>query len=169
LFSLGKLLADPSPRVRTAAYRAMASYANWRSQTAQQILIQRAMDKCLDLDTRIAADALAQAVKLQASGVQQDPLIFKALIELLSDDNEPICAVAFLAMAPIREYIVGGSNGGQFPPAGDWQKWLERITAEQTGDLMYYHVCEPATPAPTPWIFCAGGALVSKNPVRHFK
>ena len=29
--ALGKLLADPSPQVRNAAYRAMASYANWRS------------------------------------------------------------------------------------------------------------------------------------------
>ena len=99
--------------MRNAAYRGMASYANWRSQAAQQILIQRATDKSLDVDARIdAADALAQAVKLQASGVQQDPPMFQALVGLLSDENEPLRAVAFLALAPIREYIVGGSNGG---------------------------------------------------------
>jgi TPR repeat protein len=172
--ALGKLLADRSPRVRNAAYRAMASYANWRSQAAQQILIQRATDKSLDVDARIAAaDALAQAVKLQASGVQQDPPMFKALIQLLSDENEPVRAVAFLALAPIREYIVGGSNAGQFPPTGGWQKWLDRITAEQAGDLMYYHVCEPAVSGHTGTeavdLFCAGGALVSKNPAEAFR
>ena len=172
--ALGELLADRSPRVRTAAYRAMASYANWRSQAAQQILIQRATDKSLDVDARIAAaDALAQAVKLQASGVQQDPPMFKAFVQLLSDENEPVRAVAFLALAPIREYIVGGSNAGQFPPAGGWQKWLDRITAEQAGDLMYYHVCGPAgsghTGAEAMNLFCAGGALVSKKPAEAFQ
>src|ERR1051326_6201033 len=129
--ALGKLLGDRSPQVRNAAYRAMASYANWRSQAAQQILIQRATDKSLDVDTRLdAADALAQAVKLQAGGVQQDPPMFKALVELLNEQNEPLRAVAFLALAPVREYILGGSNGGQFPPAGGWQKRSEEHTSE---------------------------------------
>lgn len=153
----------------------MASYANWRSQAAQQILIQRATDKSLDVDARVdAADALAEAVKLQAAGVQQDPPMFKALIELLSDENEPVRAIAFLALAPIREYIVGGSNGGQFPPAGGWQKWLDRITAEQAGDLMYYRVCQPAgssgrTGNEAVDLFCAAGALVSRNPAEAFQ
>src|SRR5436190_19059972 len=101
--ALGKLLADPSPKVRDAALRALASYANWRSQAAQQVLIQRATDKSLDVDSRLdAADALAQAVKLQAAGVQQDPPMFRALVSLLSDEYEPLKAVAFLALAPIR-------------------------------------------------------------------
>jgi TPR repeat protein len=172
--ALGRLLADPSQRVRNAAHRAMASYANWRSQAAQQILIQRATSKSLDIDARIAAaDALAEAVKLQASGVQQDPPMFKALIELLRDENEPVRAVAFLALAPIREYIVGGSNGGQFPPADGWQKWLDRITAEEAGDKLYYRVCEPAgsdhTGTEAVDLFCAGGALVTKNPAEAFQ
>ena len=142
-------------------YRAIASYANWRSQAAQQVLIQRATDKSLDLDARLdAADALGQAVKLQAAGVQQDPPMFRALVALLSEENEPLRAVAFLALAPIREYIIGGSNAGQFPPAGGWEKWLDRITAEQAGDLIYYRVCGPAaaaTPAMKPWICSAPG------------
>ena len=76
-----KLLGDPSPQVRNAALRATASYANWRYQPAQQALIQRATDKSLDLDARLdAADALGQAVKLQAAGVPQDPPMFRALV-----------------------------------------------------------------------------------------
>ena len=96
--------------------------------------------------------------------------MFKALVALLSDEKEPLQAVAFLALAPIREYIVGGSNGGQFPPAGGWEKWLEKITAEQAGDGIYYSVCEPAgsghTGSEAVDLFCAGGALVSKNPAQ---
>jgi hypothetical protein len=173
--ALGKLLGDRSPQVRNAAYRAMASYANWRSQAAQQILIQRATDKSLDVDTRLdAADALAQAVKLQAGGVQQDPPMFKALVELLNEQNEPLRAVAFLALAPVREYILGGSNGGQFPPAGGWQKWLDKITAQQDGDLVYYRACKPLgsrqeASADPGDLFCAGGNLAKRNPAQAFQ
>jgi TPR repeat protein len=172
--ALGKLLNDSSPRVRDAALRALSSYANWRSPAAQQALIQRAMDQSLDVDARVdAADGLAQAVKLQAAGVQQDPPMFRALVELLAEKQEPLRAVAFLALAPIREYIVGGSNGGQFPPAGGWQKWLDKITAEQAGDRIYYRVCGQDSSGHTgsePMaLFCAGGALVSKNPSQAFQ
>src|SRR6185295_19196974 len=76
--SLGKLLGDSFAPVRHAALRALSSYANWRSQSAQQILIQRATDQGLDVDARLdAADGLAEAVKLQATGVQQDPPMFE--------------------------------------------------------------------------------------------
>jgi HEAT repeat protein len=98
--ALGKLLADPSPQVRNAVFRAIASYANWRSPAAQQVLIQRATDKSLDLDARLdAADALGQAVKLQAAGVPQDPPMFRALVSLLDEreKNEPLRAAAFIA------------------------------------------------------------------------
>jgi hypothetical protein len=172
--ALGKLLDDPSSRVRNAASRAMASYANWRSQAAQQILIQRATDRSLGIDARLdAADGLAQAVQLQAIGVQQDPPMFQALVTLLGEKSEPLRAVAFLALAPIREYIVGGSDEGQFPPAGGWQKWLDKITAQQAGDLTYYRVCGPTTSSHAGTdalsLFCAGGDLVTKNPAQAFQ
>jgi TPR repeat protein len=170
--ALGKLLGDPSPQVRNAAYRAMASYANWRSSAAQQILIQKTTDRTLGLDARLdAADALAHAVKLQAAGVAQDPPIFKALVALLSEEQEPLRAVAFLALAPIREYIVGGSNGGQFPPSGGWQKWLDKITAEQEGDLIYYRACEQHNNTGTELLhlFCTGRAHLTTNPAQAFQ
>ncbi|HEV8040472.1 MAG TPA: hypothetical protein VGP62_16505 [Bryobacteraceae bacterium] len=172
--ALGKLLADSSPQIRNAALRALASYANWRSAAAQRILIQRATDQRFDVDARLdAADGLAQAVKLQAPGVQQDPPMFRALVSLTSDKNEPLQAVALLALAPIRRYIVGGADEGQFPPEEGWEKWLEKITAQQAGDLTYYSVCGPAgsihTGAEPVDLFCAGGALVNKNPAQAFQ
>jgi TPR repeat protein len=185
--ALGKLLSDSSPEVRHATLRALASYANWRSAAAQQALIQRATDESLDLDSRLdAADGLAQAVKLQASGVQQDPPMFRALISLVtenptsekaaSDKNEPLQAVALLALAPVRRYILGGADDGQFPPEEGWEKWLQKITSQQAGDLTYYSVCGPAgsrtdaaPDAKTIDLFCAGGDLVNSNPAQAFR
>jgi TPR repeat protein len=171
---LGKLVADSSPEVRNAALRALASYANWRSAAAQQVLIQQATDKSLDLDARLeAADRLAYAVKLQATGVQQDPPMFRSLVSLLSEKEEPLRAIAFLSLAPIRRYIVGGADEGQFPPEEGWEKWLEKMTAQQDGDLTYDSVCGPVgsshTGAEAVDLFCAGGALRSKNPAQAFQ
>jgi TPR repeat protein len=171
--ALGKLVADPSSEVRNAALRALASYANWRSAAAQQVLIERATDKSLDMNARLdAADALAYAVKLQATGVQQDAPMFRALVWLLSEKDEPLRAVAFLALAPIRGYIVGGADEGQFPPEEGWENWLEKISAQQAGDQTYYSVCAPAgsshTSAEPVDLFCAGGALVNHNPAQAF-
>jgi HEAT repeat protein len=135
--ALTKLLGDPSPQVRSAALRATASYANWRYQPAQQALIQRATDRRLDMDARLdAADALGQAVKLQAAGAPQDPPMFRALVSLLSEreKNEPLHAAAYIALAPVRPYILGGSGAGQFPPDEGWEKWLDKITVEQQGE-----------------------------------
>jgi TPR repeat protein len=172
--ALGKLVADPSPEVRKGALRALASYANWRSAAAQQVLIRRATDESLDLDARLdAADALAYAVKLQATGVQQDAPMFRALVSLLREKDEPLRAVAFLALAPIRRYIVGGADEGQFPPEEGWEKWLEKITVQQAGDQTYYRVCGPAgsnhTGTEPVDLFCAGGALVNHNPAQAFQ
>jgi hypothetical protein len=175
--ALTKLIGDPSPQVRNAALRATASYASWRYQSAQQALIQRATDKSLDLDTRLdAADALGQAVKLQGAGVPQDPPMFRALVGLLGEreKNEPLHAAAYIALAPVRPYIIGGSGAGQFPPDGGWEKWLDKITVEQQGDRIYYNVC-PArgsgggTGGQAVDLFCAGGDLVSKNPAKAFQ
>jgi hypothetical protein len=174
--ALTRLLGDPFPQVRNAALRATASYANWRYQPAQQALIQRAADQSLDLDARLdAADGLVQAVKLQAAGVPQDPPMFKALVSLLHErrKNEPLQAAAYIALAPIRPYIIGGSDEGQFPPDGGWEKWLERITTEQAGDGVYYRVCGPVASSHTGDApvdqFCTGGDWVSKNPAKAFQ
>jgi TPR repeat protein len=175
--ALTELLGDPSPQVRNAALRATASYANWRYQPAQQALIQRATDKTLDLDARLgAADALGQAVALQAAGTPQDPPMFRALVSLLSEreKDEPLQAAAYIALAPVRPYIIGGAGAGQFPPDGGWEKWLDKITLEQQGDAMYYSVCKTGgsgggTGREAVERFCAGRELVSNNPAEAFQ
>jgi TPR repeat protein len=50
---------------------------------------------------------------------------------------------------------------------------LDRITAEQAGDLAYYDVCGPAgssrAGAKPVDSFCAGGALVNETPAQAFR
>ena len=102
--------------------------------------------------------------------------MFRALVSLLGerDKNEPLRAAAFIALAPIRPYIIGGSGAGQFPPDGGWEKWLDKITVEQQGDGIYYNVCKTggsggSTRDDAVDLFCAGGELVKRNPAKAFQ
>ena len=112
--ALAKLLGDPSPQVRNAALRATASYANWRSPagSAGPDPTGDGSEPRHGCPPRRRRRRSAQAVKLQAAGVPQDPPMFKALVSLLSEEkkNEPLHAAAFIALAPIRPYIIGGSG-----------------------------------------------------------
>jgi hypothetical protein len=173
--ALGRLLSDPSIQVRRAAVSALAMYANWRSDAAQQALIRVATDTSANLQDRVsAADGIAQAVRLQAKGVRQDPPLFRALVSLLSerDANEPLHAVAYLALAPVRDpsYQPGVAPESKFPPGG-WQHWLEEIAVKQAGDLVDYKVCGWGESARSPLqppaeLFCRGGAsLQGVDPV----
>jgi len=109
--ALAKLLARFfSPSAQTRRCAPWHLMPNWRSAAAQQALIDRATNKSLDNDARLdAADALAQAVKLQAGGEVQDPAMFGALISLLNDKFEPLQAIAYIALAPVRGRSLSGA------------------------------------------------------------
>ncbi len=184
--ALGQLLEDPSVEVRRAAVNALAMYANWRSEAAQEALIRVATNSSAGLQDRIdAADGLAQAVALQAKGVRQDPPMFRALVALLNEHDEPLHAIAYLALAPVRDpsYEPGSRPESKTPPGG-WQHWLDEITAKQAGDLTDYNVCAKASDRSENQdpveLFCQGGASlqgldpatgkpVRRDPVSAFK
>ena len=152
--AMAQLVADPSPKVRQAAIRALGMSANWRSQAAQQALIQLATNKSADLNDRLnATDALGYAVRLQVRGVRQDPPMFQALISLLADKEEPVRASANAILAPV--YQPASATPPLKAPAGGWQTWLDEITTKEAGYLKDYAVCGwgksgsriPSTPA----------------------
>ena len=133
--ALGKLAADPSPKVRQSAVRALAMYANWRYAPAQSALIARAIDPNVDPADRLnAADAIGYAVRLQVKGVRQDPPMFRALVALLQEKNEPIRSTAAGILAPIYEPSGEGAQRRRAPEGG-WDKWLDDITAQHTVNL----------------------------------
>jgi TPR repeat protein len=102
---------------------------------------------------------------LQAKGVRQDPPMFRALVALLNEHDEPLHAIAYLALAPVRDpaYQPGLTPESKTPPGG-WQHWLDEITAKQAGDLADYHVCSKASDSSESQdaveLFCRGGALL---------
>ena len=117
--------------------------ANWRSQAAQQALIQLATNKSADLNDRLSAtDALGYAVRLQVRGVRQDPPMFQALVSLLADKEEPIRASANVILAPV--YQPASATPPLKAPAGGWQSWLDEITTKEAGYLKDYEVCAKA-------------------------
>lgn len=171
--ALAKKVADPSPKVRQAAIRALGVNANWRSPAAQQALIQLATDKGADPSDRLSAvDALGQAVKLQVKGVRQDPPMFQALVSLAGDKDEPVRSTASVILAPL--YQPGDGNPPRRAPAGGWQQWLDEITAKEAGYLKDYEVCaggKSSQEAKEPVdLFCLGGAsLLRRDPVSAFQ
>jgi predicted esterase len=138
--AMAQLVADSSPKVRQAAIRALGMSANWRSQAAQDALIQLATNKSADLNDRLnATDALGYAVRLQVRGVRQDPPMFQALISLLADKEEPVRASASAILSPV--YQPASATPPLKAPAGGWQNWLDEIATKEAGYLKDYAVC----------------------------
>ncbi|MGH9719852.1 MAG: HEAT repeat domain-containing protein [Bryobacteraceae bacterium] len=133
--ALTKLASDPSVKVRQETVRALAMYANWRYEAAQKSLIALATGKNADpLDRLNATDAIGYALRLQVKGVRQDPEMFKALVSLLQEKEEPVRSTAAGILAPIYEPAVAVSGSPRRrSPEGGWEKWLGEITAKEKG------------------------------------
>jgi hypothetical protein len=179
--ALASKLSDSSPLVRAAAIRALAINANWRSEAAQEAVIELATnpDKAAEPSDRISAvDALAYAVRYQVKGVRQDPRMFKALVKLVDDKNEEVRVMAANILAPIRDSDFRGDLGRpeRKSPTGGWQQWLDEITAKDAGYLKDYEVCgwgtehrgdaypgNRSTQKPEDLYCMGGGALLGYN------
>lgn len=170
--ALGKLLRDPSAKVRSAAARALGVNANWRSEAAQTALVEFVVldpSKAVDEADRVdAADAVVHAARLQIKGVRQDPALFRALVTLLGDSNEELRTMAANTLMPIRDRDYRGDLGRpeQKTPEGGWQHWLDEMSAKAAGYKKDYGVCaslkgggkEPVH------LFCEGGGyLLGEN------
>ncbi len=167
--ALARLTADPSPRVRQTAIRALAVHANWRSQAAQKALIDVAMNTGAGLDDRVGAtDALGYAVRLQVRGVRQDPPMFQALVALLADKNEPVRASASAILAPV--FQPASATPPLKAPAGGWQAWLTEVTDKAAGFAKDFQVCDVPPAGEPERLYCAGvAALRSGKPADAFQ
>lgn len=168
--ALARKTADPSPAVRRNVLRALALHANWRSQAAQQALIEVAMNPAADGYDRVdAVDGLVYAVRYQVKGVRQDPAMFRALVALLTDKNEELRVMAANVLAPIRDSDFRGDLGRpeRKSPEGGWTQWLDEITAKNDAYQKDYGVCgSPSSEAMK--LFCKGGDN-RKDPVAAFR
>ncbi len=125
--AIAKLPATPE------ILRVLAINANWRSQAAQGALIRLAQNNG---PYRVSAvDGLVNAMRLQVSGVKQDPPVFAALVGLLQDQDEELRTMANNALATIRDRDFRGDLGRKQNrgPVGGWEKWLADITAKNEG------------------------------------
>jgi TPR repeat protein len=139
--ALAKKVSDPSDEVRHEVFRALAMYANWRYDAAQEALINVATNLNANPQDRLdAADGLDFAIKLQVNGFRQDPRLFRALVSLLQDKFEPVRSVANGALAPL--YTPSGTGAQRRrTPEGGWDKFLADITEKQNGYMNEYAVC----------------------------
>ena len=84
----------------------LALNANWRSEAAQNALVDFALNpgKAVEPSDRVAAvDAIIKAARLQLRGARQDAALFKTLVALLDDKDEELRTMASNTLAPIRD------------------------------------------------------------------
>ncbi|MGI8989053.1 MAG: HEAT repeat domain-containing protein [Bryobacteraceae bacterium] len=178
--ALAKKATDPSAKVRGAAIRALAINANWRSEKAQQALIELATrpGNAVDARDRIdAVDGIVQAVRFQVKGVRQDPPLFQALIGLLDDKDEELRVMAANTLAPVRDRGYRGDLGRpeQKTPEGGWANWLNEISAKAAGYSKDYEVCGSGNTGSNRGskdpvdLYCVGGENLHKNPAMAFQ
>ena len=175
--ALAGLVADPSPKVRRTAIRALAVNANWRSEAAQQALVALATGKtkAVEENDRVnAADGIVQAARLQIRGARQDPALFEALVALLKDKNEELRTMAANTLAPVRDAAFRGdlARPERKEPVGGWDGWLAEVSAKAAGYQKDYDVCAAAKPETAD--YCAGGNYllgrgVKKDPALAFQ
>jgi TPR repeat protein len=168
--ALGKLTSDPSPKVRRAAFDALALNANWRSAASQKALIEFALNPANNAEDREAAvDAIAYAIRLQIHGARQDPELFKALVMLLGDQNEEIHTMANNLLETVRDPEFRGDLGRpeQKEPAGGWQNWLAAVTSKANDYHDDYKVCGASEQTEAIKLFCEGRS--TEKPVAAFE
>ncbi len=168
--ALGKKLTDPDSTVRRAAIRALGLNANWRSQAAQDALIQFVThpEQAIDSADRVGAvDMIVKASRLQLRGACQDAALLKTLVALLDDKDEELRTMATNTLAPIRDKDYRGDLGRpeRKAPEGGWQAWVSEVSAKAAGYRKDYEVCDSRPQGgdgkqPVD-LFCAGGAYLT--------
>lgn len=174
LKALGARLTDPERRVRRAAARALAVWANWRSQAAQEALTGFLADraKAIEPADRVSvADAVVEAARFQIKGVQQDAGLFAALVGLLDDPDEELRTMAGNALMPIRDPEFRGDLGRseRKAPEGGWPMWLKDVTVRALGYRKNYAECAAAPSDKAAQLLCEGEPLLRSNPARAFE
>jgi hypothetical protein len=96
VMELVKLLRDKSDEVKSAAWKGLATAANWRYPEAQEFLSQQARKKSAAVEDRVRAIAgLGKAVKLDLLGNYEDKGVIWTLVLLLDDDDLNVRQAAF--------------------------------------------------------------------------
>ena len=175
--TLAKRLIDPSAKVRLAAIQALGLNANWRSETAQNALVEFALhpERAKDPADRVGAvDMIARAAQMQLRGARQDPAMLRALVALLEDKDEELRTMAANTLAPIRDRNFRGDLGRpeRKAPEGGWQAWLDDVSTKAAGYRKDYEACSSLPPNGDSQpldLFCAGGAYLTGQNFRTGK
>jgi TPR repeat protein len=100
--------------------------------------------------------------------------MFRALVAILRDDNEPLRSAASVILA--ATFTPVPTEGGRMSrsPEGGWDQWLDEITAKAAGVLKEYDVCsslaDDASGQPSAeQLFCRGREFLKTDVSAGFK
>jgi predicted esterase len=130
--ALAGLVEDKDAAAKRAALGALAFQARWNRPAARAALCAVASDdKRTAGDRRVAAQGLADAVKLDVLGTYLYRDALKTLIGLLEDRDGGLRQVAFSALQPIQAdgfgYSPSMAEGPRAKAVQRWTEWLEKV------------------------------------------
>jgi dienelactone hydrolase len=136
ILELVKLLRDKSDEVKSAAWKGLATAANWRYLEAQEFLAQQARKKSAPVEDRVQAIAgLGKAVKLALLGNYEDRTVLWTLVLLLDDDDLNVRQAAFAQLEKgvksTFEYKPDLPTSERKTSVNKWKSWCE----QQAGPL----------------------------------
>jgi poly(3-hydroxybutyrate) depolymerase len=138
VIELVKLLRDKSDEVKSAAWRGLATAANWRYPEAQEFLAQQARKKSAPVEDRVQAIAgLGKAVKLDLLGNFEDKTVLWTLVLLLDDDDLNVRQAAFAQLEKGVKDTFGYAPDA--PPAqrktavASWKAWCDKNAGPLNG------------------------------------
>ncbi len=125
-----KLTKDKSGDVKAAAFKSLATLANWRFPEVQEYLAQTARKKTVAAEDRVAAiQGLGKAVKLMLLGWCEDKNVVWSLVLLLDDPELKVREAAFAALAQgVKDtfgYKPDLTTAQRKAPLAKWKSWCE--------------------------------------------
>ena len=138
VIELVKLLRDKSDDVKSAAWKGLATAANWRYPEAQEFLAQQARKKSAPVEDRVQAIAgLGKAVKLDLLGNFEDKTVVWTLVLLLDDDDLNVRQAAFAQLEKgVKDtfgYTPDAAPAQRKSAVASWKAWAEKNAGPLNG------------------------------------
>lgn len=138
VLELVKLLRDKSDEVKSAAWRGLATAANWRYLEAQEFLAQQARKKSAPVEDRVQAiTGLGKAVKLALLGNYEDKNVLWTLVLLLDDDDLNVRQAAFAQLEKgVKDtfnYKPDLGTTERKASVSKWKSWVEQAAGPLNG------------------------------------
>lgn len=130
--ALVPLVDDKDAKVKRTALAALTFQGRWAYPQAQAALCAVARDeKRTSADRRVAAQGVAEIVRIDLLGTYLCKDAIRTLVDLLSDRDAGLRQIAFQALKPVHAdglgYNPAGSDAARAKAVEAWASWADKV------------------------------------------